>query len=153
MTQADSVHSTPPLTTSASSALTEVAHELFNLEERFLRVRNLTYAVRMAASSVEISKEPTDAIEALTDTILDEIGELIEERRRLCHLASGHEEGADGDPRPIKGDGPMKAPGCSSEFDGVIGLSETLCVFDELEQEGTSRARRLYDSTLDSISR
>jgi hypothetical protein len=24
----------------------------------------------------------------------------------------------------------MKTPGCSWDFDGVIGLSETLCVFD-----------------------
>ena len=94
MTQADSVLSTPPTNTSAPLAA-QVAHELFELEDRFLRVRGLTYAVRMAANSPEISKEATDAIEALTDTILDEIDELIEERTRLCRLASGQEGGAD----------------------------------------------------------
>ena len=92
MTQADSVHSTPPTNT---SALSQVAHELFEIEDRFLRVRYLTYAVRMLASSPEVPKEATDAIEALTDTILDEIDELIEERTRLCRLASGQEGGAD----------------------------------------------------------
>ena len=95
MTQADRVFSTPPTNTSASSIAAQVAHELFELEDRFLRVRGLTYAVRMAANSPEISKEATDAIEALTDTILDEIDELIEERTRLCRLASGQEGGAD----------------------------------------------------------
>ena len=94
MTQADRVHSTPPTNTSAPLAA-QVAHELFEIEDRFLRVRGLTYAVRMAANSPEISKEATDAIEALTDTILDEIDELIEERTRLCRLASGQEGGAD----------------------------------------------------------
>jgi hypothetical protein len=90
MAQAETRDSTPPLST---SALSQVAHDLFDLEDRFLRVRGLTYAVRMAANSVEISKEATDAIEALTDTILDEIGELIEERTRIWRLASGQEEG------------------------------------------------------------
>jgi hypothetical protein len=87
MAQVDSENSTN------TSALSAIAHDLFELEDRFLRVRGLTYAVRMAASSTEISKEATDAIEVLTDTILDEIGELIEERTRLWRLASGQEEG------------------------------------------------------------
>ena len=82
-------------TTEESTVAQVVAHELFELEDRFLRVRGLTYAVRMAANSVEISKDATDAIEAVTDTILDEINELIEERTRLCRLASGQEGGAD----------------------------------------------------------
>ena len=82
-------------TTEGSTVAQVVAHELFELEDRFLRVRGLTYAVRMAANSMEISKDATDAIEALTDPILDEIDELIEERTRLCRLASGQEGGPD----------------------------------------------------------
>jgi hypothetical protein len=93
MAQAETRDSTPPTNT---SVLSQVAHEMFELEDRFLRVRGLTYAVRMAASSMEISKAATDAIEALTDTILDEIGELIEERTRIWRLASGQEGGSDG---------------------------------------------------------
>ena len=90
MAKAESI----PTTKESNTAL--VASGLFDLEEGFLRVRDLTYAMRMAASSVEIAKEATNAIEALTSTILDEINALIAERTRLCHLASGHEEGADG---------------------------------------------------------
>jgi len=40
MTQADRVHSTPPTDSSAPLA-DQVAHELFELEARFHRVRNL----------------------------------------------------------------------------------------------------------------
>jgi hypothetical protein len=35
-----------------------------------------------------MSKEATDAFEALTSTILDEINEVIDERTRLCELAA-----------------------------------------------------------------
>ena len=94
MTQADSVHSTPPTNTSAPLAA-QVAHELFELEDQFLHVRGLTYAVRMLASSPDVGKEATDAIEALTDTILEEIDGLIKERTRLCRMAAGREGGAD----------------------------------------------------------
>jgi hypothetical protein len=94
MTKADRVHSTPPLNTSASLA-EQVGHELFDLEDQFLRVRGHIYAVRMLASSPDVGKEATDAIEALKDTILEEIDGLIEERTRLCRLASGREEGGE----------------------------------------------------------
>jgi hypothetical protein len=104
--------------TTKESIATQVAHELFELEDQFLRVRDLTYAVRMLASSPDVSKEATSAIEALSDAILGEIGDLIEERTRLCHLAAGKEGAAQ---RPVKGDGPIIVPGCSWEFhDGVI---------------------------------
>jgi hypothetical protein len=96
MTQADRVHSTPPINT--SSTLTEVAHGLFELEGQLLRVRDLTYALLMLASSSEVPKKATDAIEALTEIILDDIDELVEERTRLFHLArqsdgGEHDEG------------------------------------------------------------
>ena len=94
MTQADSVHSTPPTNTSASLAA-RIAHELFDLEDQFLRVRGHIYAVRMLASSPDVESEATDAIEALTDTILEEIDGLIEDRTRIYRLASGNEGGSD----------------------------------------------------------
>jgi hypothetical protein len=96
MAKATRVHSTPPTNTSALSEVAQVANGLFELEPHLLRVRDLVYASRMLASAWDIDKEAQGALEALTDTILDEIGELIEERTRLWHLASGHEEGADG---------------------------------------------------------
>jgi hypothetical protein len=93
MAKAKSVLSTPPLNTSAPSALTQVAQGLFDLEERCLRVRDLTHASRMMAGSSEMSKEATDAFEALTSAILDEINEVIEERTRLCELAAKASDG------------------------------------------------------------
>ena len=48
----------------------------------------------MMAGSSEMSKEATDAFEALTSTILEEINEVIEERTRLCHLAGQSEGGS-----------------------------------------------------------
>jgi hypothetical protein len=72
----------------------QVAQGLFDLEERCLRVRDLTHASRMMAGSSEMSKEATDAFEALTSTILEEINEVIEERTRLCHLAGQSEGGS-----------------------------------------------------------
>jgi hypothetical protein len=73
---------------------TQVAQGLFDLEERCLRIRDLTHAGRMVAGSSEMSKEATDAFEALTSTILDEINEVIEERTRLCHLAKACDGGS-----------------------------------------------------------
>jgi hypothetical protein len=55
-------------TTEESTAAQVVAHELFELEGKFLRIRDLTYAVRMAASSGEISKEVTDAMSMMPVT-------------------------------------------------------------------------------------
>ena len=94
MTRTESVHSTPPINSSASLAA-RVANELFDLEDQFLRVRGHIYAVRMLASSPDVGSEATDAIEALTDTILEEIDGLIEERTRIYRLASGSEGGSD----------------------------------------------------------
>jgi hypothetical protein len=80
------------LTTEAPIA-TQVAGGLFDLEERCLRIRDLTHAGRMMAGSSEMSKEATDAFEALTSTILDEINEVIDERTRLCELAAKASDG------------------------------------------------------------
>jgi hypothetical protein len=93
MTQADSVHSTPPTNTSAP--LAEVADGLAELEAPMLRIRGLIYATRMMASSVELSKEATDALDAITLTTMDEIDAVVEERTRLWHLANGREGGSD----------------------------------------------------------
>jgi hypothetical protein len=93
MTQADCVHSTPPTNTSAP--LTEVADGLCDLEAPLLRIRGLIYATRMMASSVEITKEATDALDAIALTTLDEIEAVVEERTRLWLLSKGQEGGND----------------------------------------------------------
>jgi hypothetical protein len=66
---------------------TQVADGLADLESLCLRVRGLTRAAGMAASSMEMSQDATDAIDALTETILEEIDELLEERTRIWRLA------------------------------------------------------------------
>jgi hypothetical protein len=84
MAKANSVHSTPPTNT----PIAEVAHGLFELETSLLRVRDLAYAVVMAAGSSELSQAATNALEAIGYTIVDELNEIIEERTRLCNLAA-----------------------------------------------------------------
>jgi len=49
----------------------------------------------MIATSAEMPDEPGLALDSLAQTILDEIYGLIDERTRLCHLASGREGGSD----------------------------------------------------------
>jgi hypothetical protein len=93
MTQADSVHSTPPL--NASKSITEVADGLCDLEAPLLGIRGLIYATRMMASSVELSKEATDALDAIALTTLDEIEAVVEERTRLWLLSKGQEGDSD----------------------------------------------------------
>jgi hypothetical protein len=93
MTQAETRLSTPP--TNTSSPLAEVADGLAELEAPMLRIRGLIYATRMMASSVELSKEATDALDAIALTTLDEIEAVVEERTRLWRLANGQEGGSD----------------------------------------------------------
>jgi hypothetical protein len=64
-------------------------------EAPLLRIRGLIYATRMMASSVEITKEATDALDAIALTTLDEIEAVVEERTRLWLLSKGQEGGSD----------------------------------------------------------
>jgi hypothetical protein len=80
MAKADRVHTTPPTNT---PALSQVSHGLFELETPLLRVRSLAYAARMLAGSSEMADETGLALDALADTILDQINEVTEERTRL----------------------------------------------------------------------
>ncbi len=84
MIEADSVHSTPLTNT---SALSEVANGLFELESPLLRIRDLLVGVTTMVASAEITKEARDAIDAVADTILNQVQEVLEERTRLCELA------------------------------------------------------------------
>ena len=54
----------------------------------------MIYATRMMASSVEISKEAIDALDAVALTTLDEIEAVVEERTRLWHPANAREGGS-----------------------------------------------------------
>jgi hypothetical protein len=96
MAKATRVHSTPPTNTSALSEVAQVANGLFELEPHLLRVRDLVYAIRMLASAWDIDKEAQGALEALADTILKEINEVIKERTRLCHFAKSSDGGSHG---------------------------------------------------------
>jgi hypothetical protein len=91
MIQADRVHNTPPTNTSAT--LAEVAHELFEIEEKFLTARNLAYAARMLASSDDMDGESGGDLDALATTLVDLLDELADDRTRMCDLASGKEGG------------------------------------------------------------
>lgn len=78
--------STPPAN---ASVLSEVSDGLFELEGPLLRIRDLLIAVTMMAESPDLSKEAGNALNALADTMLHEVREVLEERTRLCHLARG----------------------------------------------------------------
>ena len=93
MTQADSVHSTPPTNTSAP--LAQVASELSELEEKFHKAHNLAYAVRLLATSDEMPREPGAALDSLASTLIDLLNELKDDRDRIWHLANGREGGED----------------------------------------------------------
>jgi hypothetical protein len=91
MAKANRVHSTPP--TNTSSLIAEVSEGLCELESPILRVRNLAYAARMLASSDEMLDGPGAALDALADTMVDELNELSAERERLWRLALASEKG------------------------------------------------------------
>jgi len=86
MTQADSVHSTPPTNTSVE----QLADGLSEMETPFLEVRNLAFAMRMLGSSDDMPKDPGAALDALADIVVDKMNALIEERERLWRLARQH---------------------------------------------------------------
>ena len=84
MDQAETRDSTPPTNT---SLLSEVAHGLFELEGPLLRIRDLLIATTMMAASAELTNEARNGLDAIADTMLDQIQEVLEERNRLWTLA------------------------------------------------------------------
>src|SRR5664280_608971 len=94
MTQADRVHSTPPINMSAP-LVAQVALELGDLEEKFHRAHNLAYAVRLLATSDEMSEEPGAALDSLASTLIDLLNELTDDRDRIWQLAAGVKGGED----------------------------------------------------------
>ena len=75
--------------------IAKIKDELADLDEPLARVRcDLAYAVRMLASSDEMRKEPGAALDAMAETIVDELNELIERRGNIWHMASDASEAA-----------------------------------------------------------
>ena len=80
----------------AKESIAKIKDELADLDEPLARVRDLAYAVRMLASSDEMQKEPSAALDAMAETIVDELNELIERRENIWHMAIDASEAACG---------------------------------------------------------
>ena len=80
----------------AKESIAKIKDELADLDEPLARVRDLAYAVRMLASSDEMRKEPGAALDAMAETIVDELNELIERRENIWHMAIDASEAAGG---------------------------------------------------------
>ena len=78
----------------AKESIAKIKDELADLDEPLARVRDLAYAVRMLASSDEMQKEPSAALDAMAETIVDELNELIERRENIWHMAIDASEAA-----------------------------------------------------------